>query len=282
MATPTPDRRSAWTSIFLYLAIVTAMSAAFHFALVRIQPSSFYVGALMWCPAIAAFLTLFLTGRRLGDLPWRWGAARFHWGAWLVPVLYVGGAYALIWGLGLGGVPNPETLAQWAGETGLSGLSPAALIAASIALIGTVSFIRAMATIVGEEIGWRGFLIFEMRKVMPFGATALASGLIWAFWHWPIVVFYGGGDPWIQMTAFTVTITAMSVVMTYFTFKANSLWPAVIFHASHNIYAQKVFDPLTVETARSAPWTGEFGIMIPLVAIPIAFWFWRRAKAEGL
>jgi membrane protease YdiL (CAAX protease family) len=200
----------------------------------------------------------------------------------MVPVLYVLVAYALIWALGIGGVPNEDTLTGWAKSAGLEGISTPALIVIMVLLLGTVGCIRAMSTIVGEEIGWRGFLIWELRKVLPFGGVALVSGIIWAIWHWPIVIYYGGGDPVIQMAAFTVMITAMSVIMTYFTFKSESMWPAILFHAAHNVYFDKIFDPLTTKGENTAIWTGEYGLMMPITASMVALYFWRQARAQGM
>ena len=236
----------------------------------------------MWSPAIAAFITLRIRGRAISSLPWRWGEWRYNRNAFIVPIAYISLAYILIWVLGLGGVPNEDTLADWASSAGLEGISTPALIFVMVLLVGTVGCIRAMSTIVGEEIGWRGFLIWELRKVLPFGGVALVSGIIWATWHFPIVIYYGGGDPLIQIAAFTVMITAMSVIMTYFTFKSKSMWPAILFHAAHNVYYDKIFNPLTVMNENTALWTGEYGLMMPITTSCFALYFWRRARAEGM
>lgn len=142
----------------------------------------------MWSPAVAAFLTLRIRGRAISSLPWRWGKWKDNYHAFMVPVLYVLIAYTLIWVLGLGGVPNAETLTGWANSAGLEGISTRTLIVIMVLLLGTIGCIRAMSTIVGEEIGWRGFLVWELKKVLPFGGVALVSGIIWATWHWPIVI----------------------------------------------------------------------------------------------
>jgi uncharacterized protein len=275
-------RRETWSTIFIFLAIVTCLSAIFHLAIVNLMPTSLYVGPLMWSPAVAAFLTLRIRGRAISSLPWQWGDWRINCHAFIVPILYVLVAYTFIWTLGLGGVPDGDTLTAWAQSAGLEGISNPALIAIMVLLLGTVGCIRAMSTIVGEEIGWRGFLIWELRKVMPFSGVAIVSGFIWSIWHWPIVIYYGGGNPIIQMVDFTVMITAMSVIMTYFTFKSGSMWPAILFHAAHNVYLDKVFDPLTVKDDNTALWTGEYGLMMPAATSIFAFYFWRKAKAEGM
>ena len=278
----TSEHRDTWTTIFVFLAMVTGLSAIFHWAIVNLAPTSLYVGPLMWSPAIAAFITLRVRGRTISSLPWKWGEWRYNGRAFMVPVFYVSVAYGLMWALGLGGVPNEDTLAEWTNSAGLEGVSSTTLVIIMVLLLGTVGCIRAMSTVVGEEIGWRGFFIWELRKVLPFGGVALFSGVIWGLWHWPIVIFYGGGDPVVQMSAFIVMTIAMSVIMAYFTFKSESLWPAVLFHAANNVYSDKIFDPLTIKGDNTRFWTGEYGLMMPVVASLLALYFWRKAKAEGM
>jgi len=276
------ERQEVWTTISVFLAIVTVLSAIFHLAIVNLMPTSLYVGPLMWSPGVAAIITLRIRGRDISSLPWKWGEWRYNRRAFMVPVLYVSAAYAVIWILGIGGVPNEDTLSRWAKDAGLEGVGSSTLIVIMVLLLGTVGCIRAMSTVVGEEIGWRGFFIWELRKVLPFGGVALASGVIWGFWHWPIVIYYGGGEPVMQMTAFVVMTTAMSTIMAYFTFKSESLWPAVLFHAAHNVFSDKIFTPLTVKGENTTLWTGEYGFMMPIMASLLALYFWRRAKAEGM
>jgi uncharacterized protein len=282
MNTSAAERRDTWITLSIFGVILVAMSGLAHFAIVKLNPASIYVGALMWCPAIAALMTLKLRGRRLDAIPWNWGQWRFNWQGYLTPVLYVGVAYALIWGLGLGGVPNAETIAEWSAELGFCSGNSWTPLVVMIALLATVQVIKSLGSIVGEEIGWRGFFIWELRKVLPFGGVALVSGLVWAAWHFPIVITYGGGDVLVQLACFTLMIVSMSVIMTYFTFRSNSLWPAVLFHASHNVLIQKIFTPLTVKGEGTGMWIDEYGLMVPLVVTGLAVVFWRKAKAEGL
>tara|TARA_R110002096_G_scaffold11328_4_gene42032 strand:- start:392 stop:1240 length:849 start_codon:yes stop_codon:yes gene_type:complete len=282
MTSQPAERRDAWISIAIFLVITTLLSSVAHYAITRVMPTSHYVGVLMWCPAIAAFLTLKLRGRTISSLPWQWGKWRFNIGAYLMPVLYVSAAYGAIWALGLGGVPDPEGLAEWASALGLEAMSTPVIIGVMVAIMATVGCIRAMSTIVGEEIGWRGFFIWELRKVMPFGGVALFSGLVWSAWHWPVIIAFGGGDTLVQIANFTVMIVSMSVIMAYFTFKSSSLWPAVLFHAAHNVYYDKIFNPLTSDTGATSQWAGEYGFMMPITATVLALYFWYRARREGL
>ncbi|WP_300391046.1 type II CAAX endopeptidase family protein [Henriciella sp.] len=275
------DRRDAWTTILVFMGILTGLSAIAHFALLELNPTSLYVGALMLCPAIAALATQKIRGRNLSSLPWAWGNWRGNIQAYLIPVAYVGFAYALIWVFGLGAPFNRETIADWSAELGFPTDVPTLSMLVMIALLASVQFVKSLGSIAGEEIGWRGFLVWELRKVMPFGAVSIVSGLIWAAWHFPIVIKYGGGDPLFQLACFTLMITSMSVIMTYYTFRSASLWPAVMFHGAHNIVIQKVFTPLTVESESTGMWIDEYGLMVPLVVTLFAVFYWRKAKAEG-
>ena len=45
----------------------------------------------------------------------------------------------------------------------------------------------------GEEIGWRGFLLPELMKRIPPLAASFAVGLAWGLWHLPVDVFAGFG-----------------------------------------------------------------------------------------
>lgn len=275
------DRRGAWKSIAIFLVILTLISAVGHYAIVGLAPVSLYVGALMWCPSIAGFLTLKITGRKIASLPWQAGNWRDNIRSYLVPVTYVTISYAIAWELGVGGAFDRERIAEWSAELGLSS-TPIVGAVLMVVLYATVQFAKSLGTVAGEEIGWRGFFIWELRKVMPFEGVALFSGLVWSVWHYPIVIKYGFGDPLFQIACFTLMITSMSVIMAYYVFKSNSLWPAVYFHAAHNIYIQKIFSPLTTQNETTRFWIDEYGLIVPLIVTLVAIFYWRRAKAKGM
>ncbi|MCA8901006.1 MAG: CPBP family intramembrane metalloprotease [Hyphomonas sp.] len=275
------DKRAAWKSIAVFLVILALISAVWHVAIVGLAPVSIYVSALMWCPAVAAFATLKLTGRNIASLPWNIGTWRDNIQSYLVPVAYVSISYALAWALGFGGAFDSGTISDWSQELGLQD-TPILGAALMAALFATIQFAKSLGTIAGEEIGWRGFFVWELRKVLPFGGVALFSGLVWSAWHYPIVLRYGFGDPVFQIACFTLMITGMSVIMAYYTFRSNSLWPAIMFHGAHNIYVQKIFSPLTTRTDQTRFWIDEYGLIVPVIVAIMAIYYWRRAKAEGM
>jgi len=276
------SKKETWTTILIFLGLVIAITSPFHYAIVNLYPSRIYVGAIMWCPAIAAIITLKLRGRNISSLHWKWGNWNFIRWSYVIPALYGIITYILIWIFGFGGLANEEAITEWGKELGLFGignLNPTAITIIAIILLATVEVIRASATTLGEEIGWRGFFIYELRKVLSFTGVSIFSGFIWAAWHWPLLVYYSNNVLLEFITFFTVIIS-MSFIMAYYTFKSKSLWPAVIFHAVSNVYIQKIMPPLTSEVEGSEHWLGENGIMFALVTLVFGFYFLKKAIKE--
>ncbi|WP_272151440.1 CPBP family intramembrane glutamic endopeptidase [Tenacibaculum aiptasiae] len=278
------DRKETWKTIIIFLSIVTILSSLFHYAIVNLYPSRIYIGGLMWCPALAAIITLKLKKKTILSLNWNWGNWKFIRLSYLIPALYVTITYIFIWFLGLGKLPNQESILEWAKEIGLVGIgtmSPTLAVITAVLLLGSIGVIRAMATTLGEEIGWRGFFIYELKKVLSFTGVSFFSGIVWASWHWPLIVYYGK-NVFLELATFFVVIISMSFIMTYYTFKSKSLWPAVIFHAVSNVFIQKIFPPLTIKVQETEHWLGENGIIFAIITFLFGLYFWRKAIKENL
>ena len=143
----------------------------------------------------------------------------------------------------------------------------------------TFTVIRDFATVIGEEIGWRGFLVPELAKKHSFPATAIITGFIWAIWHYPVILFadYHGASPaWFYVPLLTVMLPLLSFVWTWLRLKSKSIWPGVFLHASHNTFIQQFFDPLTVNRSKMGYVAGEFGAALLVISIAMAIYFWRR------
>jgi len=277
-------RKEAWKTIFLFLALLALFSSIWYYAILKLNPTSIYIGALMMSPALAALLTLKIKRRPISSLPWSLKELKYLRFSYITPILYVSIAYVLIWLFGFGNLINTERILQWSDELGIESTNQTLVMAVMIILLLTVGVIKNLGSTFGEEIGWRGFLIFELRKVMSFKALAIVSGVIWAVWHFPLLnLIYGRSEYLLlHMGAFTIMIIGISVILAYYTFKSKSLWPAVLYHSVHNIYIQKICTPLTISNDKTTFWIDEYGLMIPVVTTLFAIYFWRKAKLEKL
>jgi membrane protease YdiL (CAAX protease family) len=192
-----------------------------------------YVLGIMWCPALAGMATLKLNGRNLSELGWKWPATGYAAKSWLIPLLYAFIAYVVVWSTGLGGFPNHDFMAQLVPRMGLP-LSPAGATALYILIGGTFGAARGLASALGEEIGWRGFLVPELSKKLSFTGTALLSGAVWSCWHYPLLIWgdYNSGTPtWYGLSCFTALVISISFVFAWLRLKSGSLWTGALLHA---------------------------------------------------
>jgi membrane protease YdiL (CAAX protease family) len=239
--------------------------------------------AIMWCPALAALASCHVLGRDARSLGWRWPEWRYIAVAYFVPLAYAGIAYGAVWALGLGGW-NRENVGAIVQRFDLPGTPAWAVFTAWLFFTATAQMIRGMATALGEEIGWRGFLVPELAKQMSYTKLSLLSGLIWAAWHSPLLLFadYNAGTSrGYALGCFTVMIISTSFVFAWLRLRSRSLWPAAVLHASHNLFIQIVFDNLMRDTGKTLWYTTEFGAALAVVTTVFAIYFWtRRTEAE--
>lgn len=284
MSKTASEIKETWKTIVLFLILLTALSSIAYYAILKLNPTSIFVGALMLSPALASLITLKIRKRPISSLPWRLKELKYVRLAYITPILYVSIAYVLIWLFDFGNLINTERILQWSDELGIESTNQTLVITVMVFLLLTVGVIKNLGSTLGEEIGWRGFLIFELRKVMSFKALVIVSALIWAVWHFPVLnLIYGSSEDFLlHIVAFTIMIIGISVILAYYTFKSNSLWPAVLYHSVHNIYIQKICTPLTISNDKTAFWIDEYGFMIPIITTIFALYYWKKAEKESL
>lgn len=55
--------------------------------------------------------------------------------------------------------------------------------------MGSFGVIASTIMALGEEIGWRGYLVAKLVTVTSEKKTALICGIIHAIWHYPFILF---------------------------------------------------------------------------------------------
>jgi membrane protease YdiL (CAAX protease family) len=237
--------------------------------------------ASMWSPAIAAFLTKWIYKESIADFGLKWPKTKYVLLAIAIPVLYSLAAYLIIWNVGWGNFYNQEYVQNVAKDFGGASVSPKIAIFIFTLMTGTFGLITSCSKALGEEIGWRGFLVPELYGRFGYIKTSLITGIIWSVWHYTILIFgdYNNGTPfWFGLTCLTISIMAACFIFTWFTIKTGSLFPAMILHATHNRYIQGIFIPLTESNSKTPWFSDEFGIVLPLVTMLFAIYFISRRK----
>lgn len=215
-------------------------------------------------------------------MAWGWGATKYMTWSYFTPFFYTLVGYTIVWTCGGGGFYNKGYLGQLAHDLGWDKVLSGVFLILFLLLQGTIGFLPGLATALGEEIGWRGFLLPELAAdTKSFTKTSLIGGLIWAVWHYPLLLFgnyHGDGPALLSLINFTVGVVAANFIWTWFCLKSNSLWTGVMLHASHNLFIQVVFDPITIENKYTKYLTGEFGVVLPIISVLLAIYFWTRRK----
>lgn len=254
--------------IFWFVGVTFGVSSVFYVLVSRggIASAGLLVAGLMWTPGLVALALQLVFRRTPRGLGWGLGGWRYWVAGYTIPFLYALVTYVLIWASPLGDF-------EWDILDRLS--SRWYLIA-----LGSV---QSCVFALGEEIGWRGYLVPRLAKLYDFDRTSIASGLIWALWHYPLILFggYGGGAPvGYSILCFTVMVVGIGYLYAWITLRSGSVWPAMLLHGSHNLWVQGFFDRATVDTGPTHFWTGEFGAGLALAAVVVAFVVRRLPRPE--
>ena len=271
------SRSRVWRKIGCFYLLTLFFSGVFNALILHAGKMDvgnlFFVTGAMWSPGVAAFATKKIFSESVRDLPWRWGGNTNAWLGYLIPIAYAAPVYLFVWLTGLGAF-NRSRLATIAQEFRWNNLPPIVTLVGFVLLTASVGLIPKLSRALGEEIGWRGFLVPELSKVVHFPMVGLVSGLMWAVYHYPVLLFadYNAGGPaWYSLVCFTLMVVADSYILAWLTLRSNSLWPAAILHASHNLFVQSIFTPLTSDTGPTKFIIDEFGIgMVVTIGVAAA------------
>lgn len=87
----------------------------------------------------------------------------------------------------------------------------------------------------GEELGWRGFLLRQFRK-MSFLKASITIGLIWGLWHTPLILLGHNypEHPRFGVLMMTVWCILLTPLFNYITIKSKSVIAASIMHGTLN------------------------------------------------
>jgi len=110
---------------------------------------------------------------------WRPRPPRYLILGYVIPLVYGLAIYATVWITGLGDFQ----------ERSLVLLGTRMPFVVSLVVMSLTGLLPACGAAMGEEIGWRGLLVPGLAKITTFTRTALLTGMIWAVWHYPSVIF---------------------------------------------------------------------------------------------
>ncbi|PXX54066.1 CAAX prenyl protease-like protein [Nocardia tenerifensis] len=136
------------------------------------------------------------------------------------------------------------------------------IVAASVLDAVTVATLGTLPFALGEEIGWRGWLMPQLTGRLGLAGAIGATGVIWALWHAPLTLLgynYPSLGAWAAL-AFIGFCVPFGAVLGWLRMYTGSIWPCVVAHAAFNGSAMLfgIFD----STARaSTPLLAGYGFV---------------------
>jgi len=234
---------------------------------------------LMYTPTLGCVVARLVGGEGFGDVSFRWGGmagTRATITAWLFPVAVGFVAYGAAWLSGLADFAAP------AGGTLSDIADPRLRILAMIPFALTIGTLQSCVSAFGEEVGWRGYMVPRLVQA-EVRSPELLSGLIWCFWHVPLILWGGyavGEYPVLSALLFVLTILPVAFLFFRWRMASGSVWPVVIAHGAWNVVIQGVFDRYT-QGEGAKLWVGESGILTA-VTVWAAFLLIRHTRWSGL
>ena len=107
-------------------------------------------------------------------------------------------------------------------------------------IICIISAVISSFAALGEEGGWRGYMMPKLIKLFGLKKALILGGIIWGLWHAPLTCCghnFGTdypGFPYVGIILMCISCTTMGVMLTYITYKTQSVWPAAFMHSVNN------------------------------------------------
>jgi membrane protease YdiL (CAAX protease family) len=217
----------------------------------------------------------------MGTFGWQWPSPQYLRVAYFLPLLYAAPVYLSVWLVIPGAFAMRSYEVAMAGAYGLDRWPGLGTFGVAMPLLFTITVISTCTWALGEELGWRGFLLPRLYDRFGFHGACLITGLLHAVWHFPILLWSDynvGTNPVYAIVCFTVGVTAFGYIMGFLRLRSASIWPCVLLHATHNSFVEGIFDPLTAPVGHAKYITSEFGAGLAIAIVIAAMLVVRPSK----
>jgi len=176
--------------------------------------------------------------------------------------------------------PQFTMLQESAARTGV--LTAQTLLLVTILGVAILGPIINIIPTLGEELGWRAYLLPKLRLLLSDRWALVVTGIIWGLWHAPVIAMghnYGTtykGYPWLGILMMVVFCVWLGIIEGYATIKLNSVIPAAMIHSAINAGAGLA---IVIAKTGSNPLLGPAitGLLGGLPFLMVAFILLKRA-----
>ncbi|KJB88809.1 hypothetical protein AZ66_05345 [Paenibacillus sp. E194] len=260
------------TKALIYTAIVFILAIGFS-----IVPNTNFL-LYMLTPTVAAFIMLLLVTKD-GRSRSGWaalGLRKFGFKWWLLCITVPSVIVALSYGSALGvGVLDFEVPSNYSGYDWTA-----------FPIVVAIQFVGAVLTSsLGEELGWRGYLLPLLVNSLGERKALFATGLIHGLWHIPIIllspIYHQDQNPILACLFIVVSCLFLGPVIGYIRLRSSSVWTASIFHSAHNVM-WSVLRSIAVPTSGIAVYVaGDNSSVVILCYMLLTVWIMQRLRRHG-
>jgi membrane protease YdiL (CAAX protease family) len=280
---PAP-RFKARSLALVYVLVTFAMSWSLIWGTTMGLPVQGYLFLviLMWIPGTVAIVFRIIFGEGFEDAGFHAGRLR-HWliavGA---PLALASVTYLIAWFFGQVHItpylkqqsmygPLPFRLVWFNAEA-----STLALLAHRFGIVLTLGVGLGFLTGLGEEIGWRGYLLPRLIKA-KVRFPILWTGVIWATWHMPFVLLTFQHERYATAGLYWVLCVVVAVFIGWLRLNSGSVFVAGMAHGAYNTFYQDFYDHSFAGTHKWF-WAGDVGLLCSLTFGVLALWLYGTGR----
>ena len=206
----------------------------------------------MFCPLVSVLLVQKFWLHQPTGISWRprlKGNGRYLLAAWFGPAVFTVLAAVLYFAVfphrldlsgswlaaAYGGEMDAQTLRRELGVSNLSYMLETGLFAVTLAPV--INMFAAL----GEEAGWRGYMMPHLKKQLGLLNGRLLGGVIWGVWHWPVMLLVGYeygtnylGAPVLGLFVWCIVCFALNTLLDWLYEKTGCIWVPSIAHGAFN------------------------------------------------
>ncbi len=196
----------------------------------------------MWAPGVAAIIVTTRIDKhsfstlRLNTL----GPKRFYLWAWFLPTMLVivAGILTVLFGIAQFDPTFQLIRDSMKNAPGAANINPLIVVAAQAAIAILLAPFLNMLFALGEEIGWRGFLLPHL---LPLGQwkALIITGIIWGIWHAPAIAqgLNYPGYPVLGIFMMIVFCVLLGIIFGWLYLNTRSPWTTALAHGAVNAVA---------------------------------------------
>ena len=207
----------------------------------------------MFCPLAATLLVKKVFLHQPTGIGWKVQGKRRYWlAAWFGPAVFTVLAAVLYFAVfpsrldlsgswlvtAYGGEMDAATLRSQLGVSSASYILETGLVA--ITLAPAINMFFAL----GEEAGWRGYMMPRLKERFGLLNGRLLGGVVWGVWHWPLMLLVGYeygtnylGAPVLGLVVWCVVCFALNTLLDLLYEKTGCIWVPAIAHGAFNAIA---------------------------------------------